>query len=531
MTKTSKIMTAEEVAARIADGATVVTTAEASFVVADHLLSAVESRFKAEGHPRNITFLIPCNGQVGPGTGVDRVGYSGLLKRYIASAFPLQRGAKVSQMIMSGEVEAYNFPMGVLYGLLREIGAGRPGVLTHVGLDTYVDPLHGGGKMTPRTTEDLVERLTLGGKTLLFYRAFPVDVALIKATTADTSGNLTMEREPLTLGSLTLAIATKASGGKVYAQVERIAERHSLPTRSVVVPENLVDGIVLAPDAPQSDVGHYDPTITGEFKAQLEPKQVDQGTSRVVAARAAGELRQGWLINLGVGIPTDVPTLVWEAGLQDMISISTEHGGINGYPNPLPLFGAHSNADAILDPPNVFDMYSGGLLDATFLGLAQADAEGNVNVSRFGGLLFGCGGFIDITARTKRIFICGTLAASGAKVSVGDGRIHIDQEGKVRKLIKRVEHLTLNGRAALAKGQEVTMVTERGLFRLTQEGWLLTEVAPGIDPERHIAPMIEFPLRKAENLEVYAPEVLAGPGPSFGRWLEKQMTRSSSDDA
>ena len=522
----AELLTAADVAARIPDNATVALTGNASVMVVDHLLTGIETRFKVEGHPSNLTVYIPCNAGLGPETGVDRFAHAGLLKRYIASAFPVYAGSRLADMIMGSAIEAYNYPMGVLYALLREAAAGRPGLLTHVGLDTYVDPEIQGGRMNAKTTEPLVERMALSGRTVLFYKAPCIDVALLKATTADENGNLAFEREPLRLGVLHLASAAKANRGKVYAQVERLTARATLPVRDIVVPGYLVDGIVLAPDAPQSAVSRYDPTITGEVKAIVERRPVAPGPNRVIIARAVGELRQGWLANLGVGIPNEAPKLLWEANLERQVTFTTEHGAVNGIPNPLPIFGTHINVEAVLDPTAVFDMYSGGLLDATLLGMAQADSAGDVNVSMFGGRLMGCGGFIDITARTRHILFCGTLAASGADVLVEKGRVVVRKEGRVRKLIKQVEHRTFCGRAALARGQHVRLITERGLFRLTEEGWVLAEVAPGIDPDRDIAPMLEFPLRRAPTLGVYPEPVLGGPDPAMHKWLADRLVRA-----
>jgi propionate CoA-transferase len=518
----SKILDAEAVARQIPDGATVAIPGNASIMVVDHLLAALERRFVATASPKNLTVYTPCNAGLGPGTGVDRFAHKGLLKRYIASAFPVYAGSSLADMIAAGEVECYNFPMGVLYGLLRETAAGRPGLVTHVGLDTYVDPQFGGGKMNAATTEDLVERVILSGRDLLFYPTIPIDVVLIKATTADTNGNLTLEHEPLSLGILALAMAAKCSGGKVFVQVERIAARGTLSARQIVVPEHLVDGIVLAPDAPQSALS-ANPSITGEVKVEVSREPIGPGPERIVLSRAAAELRAGWLINLGVGIANGVPRLLYEAGLESLVTISTEHGGINGLPNPLPVFGAHTNVGAVMDPTNVFDMYSGGLLDATFLGMAEVDAEGNVNVSRFNGRLMGCGGFIDITARTRNIIFCGTFTSGGFKAAVRDGRLVIEQEGRVRKFVQRVSHRTFSGKAALARNQNVLLVTERGLFRLTSTGWLLVEVAPGIDPATQIAPLMDFPLACAPELVAYRPEVLAPAGSTSRDWLRRQL--------
>lgn len=518
----SKLMTAEEVARRVADGATITLPGNASFMVTDHLLSALESRFTTEAAPKNLTAFVPCNAGLGPGTGVDRLAHKGLLKRYIASAFPVYDGSKLADMILGGEVEAYNFPMGVLYGLLREAAARRPGMLTEVGSGTYVDPDQAGGRMNAATSEALVEPVMMAGGRYLFYKSPAIDVAFLKATSADEMGNLSFEREPLTLGSLAMATAAKANGGQVFAQVERLVARHSRHPKSIIVPEHLVDGIVLAPDAPQSAAARFDPRLTGETRVERPRPALPPGPSRVIILRAASELRRHWLVNLGVGMPANLPSLLGETGLEDLITLSTEHGGINGHLEA-EIFGAHVNPDALLDPPSVFDMYDGGVLDATLLGLAQADGSGNVNVSKFNGRLMGCGGFIDITSRTKSIFFCTTLTAGGLDMEVEDGRAIIRREGRVRKLVSEVEHRTFNGKQALSRGQLVHIVTERGLFRLTETGWVLVEVAPGIDPQRDIAPFIEFPLSVADNCTEYRPEVMSQHRDVARDWLASRL--------
>jgi propionate CoA-transferase len=269
--------------------------------------------------------------------------------------------------------------------------------------------------------------------------------------------------------------------------------------------------------------------LTGEERVARYDRQVEAGPVRVITARAASELRGGWLVNLGVGVPSNLPVLLSELGLLDAITITTEHGAINGMPNPLPIFGAHTNPDCILDTPSVFDFYDGGMLDATFVGLAEADAEGNANVSMFNGRLMGCGGFIDITARTPNVYFCGALTAGGAKVRVENGKLRVGEHGRLRKLVKQVQHLTFNGRCALTKGQRVHIITERGVFRLSERGWLLVEYAPGIDPRRDIAPYVEFPLMIAENARPYSAEIMGIDRDALSRSLAASLHRKPSD--
>lgn len=520
-----KLMTSEQAALMIPDGATVVFPGDATILVADHLLAAVEARFKATGSPRNLRVVQPCHASLSEEAGIGRLAHEGLTRCMISSTFPsrFSKTPRIAGLINANKIEAYNFPMGVIYNLLTETGAGRPGLLTEVGLGTSVDPEHGGGKLNSRTSTDLVRRIDIDGRELLYFPALPIDVALLKATTADTDGNLSMESEPLTLSVLALAIAARSNGGKVYAQVERIAERSSLHPRSVVVPGALVDGIVLAPDAPQSAAARHDPTLTGELRAPPATRSIAAGPERVILARAAAEIRAGWLINLGVGLGAEIPALLQEAGILDRVHLSTEHGAFGGMPTLPPTFGAHRNPSAIIDTTATFNLYTGGCLNACFLGMAEIDGTGDLNVSRFGSLIPGCGGFIDITSRTPNIFICGNFAG-GADVAVEDGRVAVRREGHFRKLRDKVGCITFHGRGALAKGQRVRLITERGVFDLEPDGWLLREIAPGIEPERDLRPMMEFGLRAAPDLRQFEPEILLPPGPAFSRWLDRRLS-------
>jgi propionate CoA-transferase len=519
----SKLIDAAQVVQGIPDGAVVAIPGNASILVVDHLLAAIEERFLREGHPRNLTAYLPCTASLGPGTGLDRLAHKGLLKRIIAGSYPIYQGSPIVEMVAQGVVEAYNFPMGVLYALLREAAAGRPGLLTEVGLGTYVDPRNGGGRLNEATRENLVEVVNFQGREYLFFRCIPIDVALLKATTADTNGNVTMEQEPQTLGARSLAMAARANGGKVIVQVKQVVARHSLSPRDIVLPENLVDSVVIAADAPQSAASRHDPGVTGELRLDLARTILPLGPERTILMRAAQEVRAGWFINIGVGMGIDLTRLLREAHAEDEVTVSTEHGAINGLPLHPPAFGAHVNPDAIIDPTDMFDMYTGGALNATFLGMAQTDEAGNINVSRFGGRLMGCGGFMDITSRTKNLFFCGLFSAGGTRYAIRDGKLVIEKEGSIRKFVKNVEQITLNGQAALRKGQSVTLITERGLFRLTPQGWVLQEAAPGVDPDRDIAPMMDFKLKIASDLRRFDARLMSEPNPEAAAWLRREI--------
>jgi len=526
----SKVMTADEAVTHVRTRDTVAFPGNASMLVADHLLEALERRFLASGEPRELTVWEPCNAVLSEHTGVGRFAHEGFVWRVICSAYPSRSGKdpKLIRMVLDNAIEGYNFPMGILYSLLREIGAGRPGLLTKVGLDTFVDPLHGGGCLNDRTTAELVRRMDVDGETYLFFRTYPIHIAFLKATTADTFGNLSMEREPLTLGQLPMALAVKASGGKVFAQVERIAARGTMSSRTVAVPGIVVDGVVLAPDAMQSSRSRYDPTITGEIRVSVTREPVAPGPERVILARAAAQFWPGALVNLGVGTADAVAQILWETGCEDMATFTTEHGAVGGVPLTPPLFGAHANADAIVDPPDVFNFYHAGGLDITLLGLAEADADGNVNVSRFGARIAGVGGFIDIAHATRDIYFCGPFAAKGAKALVTDGTVRIVEEGAQKKFVRRVQHLTFNGRTALRKGQRVHAITERGMMALRDTGWELIEIAPGLDPMRDLQPMMEFPLIVSPRLVTYAAPIMGNGSPEFSRWLRERIAANGA---
>ena len=492
----TQVLTAAQAVELIQDGDTVVMNGNASILVADGVLKAIEERFAATGRPRNLTVIEPCNAGMKKGTGIERLAHVGLLKRVIASAFPVWDQPRLGRMLVAGEIEGYNLPMGIVYQLLREASGGRPGVLTKVGLGTFVDPRHGGGRINAQTTEEVVRLLTIDQEEYLFFRSPRIQVAVIRGTTADESGNVSMEREPLPLGILTLAMAARNSGGKVIVQVERLASRQSLPPKGVAVPGCLVDAVVVVPDQEQSAEPAYNPYITGEIRKPLLRPSYPAGPEKGLLRRALLELRAGDLVNLGVGLPADIPALLLELNAEDLVTFSTEHGAVGGVPAPMPIFGAHINPTAILDAPAVFDLYGGGGLDISFLGLAQVDEQGNVNVSKFGGILPGCGGFIDITSRTRRLVFCGMFSAGGPKLEVANGRVLVVNEGRVRKFVRRVDQVTLNGQMALERGQDITVVTERCVLRLRPGGWELAEVAPGIDLERDLLPAMEFPIKR-----------------------------------
>lgn len=426
--------------------------------------------------------------------GLNHLAVEGLCKTVIGGHWGL--APKLGQLAAQNKLAAYNLPQGVISALFREIAAKRPGLITHVGLDTFVDPRLEGGKINQAAREagDVVQLIELGGEEKLFYPAFPIDVAVIRATYADTLGNCTFEKEGVYAEALAQAQAAHNSGGKVIVQVEKIVSHGCLDARLIRIPGIYVDALVES--APQNHMqtfgSQYNPAFSGEIRVPLDAlASLPMGERKIIARRAAMELVPHAVTNLGIGMPEGVAAVAAEEGLEGMV-LTTEVGAIGGVPAGGLDFGAATNVDCILDQPAQFDFYDGGGLDVAFLGLAQMDQAGNINVSKFGPKITGCGGFINITQNAKKVVYCGTFTAGGLKVAVEDGRIRILQEGKVKKLISQVEQVTFSGNYAIKHGQPVLYVTERAVFELTPRGVELKEVAPGVDLEKDILSQMEF---------------------------------------
>ncbi|MDP4023854.1 acyl CoA:acetate/3-ketoacid CoA transferase [Methylobacterium sp. NEAU 140] len=489
----NKIVSADEAAAIVQDGDMVAVSGFVGIGTPDELILALARRFEGSGSPRDLGLMFAAAPGDGKERGLNRLAKPGLVRRVVGGHWALV--PKLGQMALAGEIEAYNLPLGVVSHLYRDIAAKTPGHITKVGLHTFVDPRQGGGKLSPITTEDLVSLIELNGEPWLHYKAFPVNVALIRGTTADPAGNITMEREALTLDNLAAAMAAKNSGGFVIAQVERIAESGSLAPREVQVPGVLVDCVVLSQpeNHRQTYATPYNHAFTGRQRVPLDriaPLPLD--ARKVIARRCAFELPPGGVVNLGIGMPEGVAAVAAEERVLKYLTLTAEPGVIGGLPQGGLDFGAALNPAAVLHQNQQFDFYDGGGLDIAVLGLAQADARGNVNVSRFGKRLAGAGGFINISQNAKRLVFAGTFTADGLDVAVEDGGLRIVREGKSKKFIAAVEQITFSGDYAAERGQPVLYVTERCVLRRTRAGMELVEVAPGIDVERDILAQMDF---------------------------------------
>ena len=504
----NKVVTAAEAVTHIQSNSTLATGGFIGSGFAEGLAIALEDRFlgkdstTTKGDPSGLTLIYAGGQGDGANRGLNHLAHPGLLSCAIGGHWGLV--PKLQKLALSNQIEAYNLPQGVISQLYRDIAAHRPGLITKVGVGTFVDPRHAGGRLNNCSKRDLAELLKIDGKEYLLYKTFPIHACLLRATTSDEHGNMTMEKEALTLDTLAIAMATHNSGGIVIVQVERIAKSGSLQSRQVKIPGILVDFIVVSEkitDHLQTYSEPYSAVYSGEILAPnkvVVPSKLD--ARKIIARRAALELRAHDIVNLGVGIPEGIASIAAEEDLVDLMTLTAEPGVVGGLPASGLDFGAATNAEAILDQPYQFDFYDGGGLDIAFLGMAQVDSKGNLDVSLFNGHLAGAGGFINISQNTKRLVFMGTFSAGNLELEIMDGTLTIRREATVRKFINQVEQITFNGEDSVARNQTVIYITERCVFSLTKFGLELVEIAPGIDLDRDILKLMDFRPKLAKQI-------------------------------
>ncbi len=517
----SKLVSAAEAAARIPDGAVVTVSSSSGLGCPDLVLRAIGERFEAEGHPRDLTTLHPiAAGDMYGIKGIDHIARDGLLTRVLAGSYPSGPSnlpmPEIWKMVVENRVAAYNVPSGIMFDMHQDVAARRPGVLTQVGLETFVDPIREGCAMNDRAAaEPIVARVEFGGQTWLHFPNIVPNVCILRATTADENGNLTYEHEGAYLGGLSQAIATRNHGGLVIAQVKRMTAAGSLRPHDVRVPGHLVDLVVIDPDQKQTTETPYDPAISGEIMRPWSSFSLaEHGVEKVIARRAAMELRRGMTANLGFGISAMVPRILLEEGHPDAVTWAIEQGAVGGMPLTGFAFGCASNADAFMPSPEQFTYFQGGGFDISFLSFMEVDVEGNVNVSKLGKkpyLTAGCGGFVDITAHAKKIVFSGWFEA-GAQIELTGQGLRVAAPGKFTKMVEAVEHVTFAGRRARAQGQDVLYVTERCVMRLGETGLVATEIMPGIDPRADIVQASGGRVSVADNA-ITMPLSLLSPEP------------------
>ena len=487
---------AATLASMVHDGATLaVAGSGGGLIEPDAVLEAIEARFLATGHPRDLTIVHALGIGARGERGISRMAHEGMVRRVIGGHWTWS--PQMQKLARDEKIEAYTLPGGAIMLLMREIGARRPGLITHVGLGTFADPRHGGGcaNESARRAGPLTELITIDGRQWLRYRPFPVDFGIVRGSAVDEAGNLTTAEEAADIDIKGVALAAHNSGGKVLAQAGKRLPRGSLHARSIELPGILVDAVILAPDQRQTHHHSFDPGLAGEPRhadSDTPHEPLPQGLRAIIASRASDELFEGASVNFGFGIPGGIPPILRERGTLDDIWITVEQGMHNGDLLDGDLFGASRHPDAIISSLEQFDFYSGGGIDAAFLGMAEMDANGDVNVSRLGGNIVGPGGFVDITQNAKKVVFCGTFEAKGLKAKAEGGRLVIERPGEIGKLIDRVAEISFSATTARERGQQVIYVTERAVFRLAEDGIELVEVAPGIDIGRDVLGRMAF---------------------------------------
>ncbi|MBI3879385.1 MAG: malonate decarboxylase subunit alpha [Verrucomicrobia bacterium] len=491
MRAAAHIVTAAEAVAAIPSGATI---AVGGFVGAGHpeaLTAALEQRFLAESEPRDLTLVYAAGQGDREARGLNHLAHEGLLKRVVGGHWNL--APKLGQLALENKIEAYNFPQGIVCVLMREIAAKRPGVFSKIGINTFIDPRAEGGRLNKRTTEPLVELMTIDDEHWLRYRTFPVTVGFIRATSADRRGNLSMEREGLIGEVLPIAQAAKNHGGIVIAQVERIVDRIADP-KAVQVPGMLVDYVVVSDPAQhaQTFAEQFNEAFVSAPGGNFALAPLPFSERKIIGRRALAEIKRGDIVNLGIGLPETVAAVAAETGRLDEFTLTLESGPIGGVPASGLSFGCSHFPEAVIDQPAQFDFYDGGGLDVAVLGAVEVDNQGSVNVSNLGDRFAGVGGFVNITQSAKRVIFCCTFRAGGLEVAMKGGALSIVREGRHAKFVKNVKQVCFHGPSAVWRGQQVLYVTERAVFELTTSGLSLKEIAPGIMPMRDILLQMEF---------------------------------------
>jgi propionate CoA-transferase len=505
-----KIISASEAAEMVTSGATIATGGFVGCTHPEALTLALEENFLKTGLPRDLTLVYAAGQGDGKTRGLNHFGHEGMLKRVVGGHWNL--APAMGRLALENKIEAYNFPQGVISHLFREIAAGNPGRITHIGLETFVDPRKDGGKLNTKTTENLVELINISGKDWLLYKAFPIHFGLLRGSSSDSFGNISFEDEVITAEALSIAQAVKNSGGKVIVQIEHFAEDYSRDPQKIKIPGIYVDAVVI------SDRTHHMQTYAEDFNPdyvrqgniqELNLPRMEDGPRRYISKRSFQEIKPGAIVNLGIGLPEGIAQIAKEEGKLDEMTMTVESGPIGGVPASGLSFGASSFPQAIIDQPYMFDFYDGGGLDVAFLGLAECDSEGNVNVSKFNGRVAGVGGFMNITQTAGKVVFSGTFTAGGLEVRFQDGKLKIEQEGKFDKFVNAVEHITFSGNYARRKGQQVMYITERAVFELNDSGLKLIEIAPGIDVEKDILSHMAFKPQISDNLRIMSASVFA----------------------